>query len=75
MLSGTLLYVLLTGRHPAGPPLRSAVLLFKAIVETDPGDSPTRAGRDCEPGRREPRRPTALRRQLEGDLETIVAKA
>jgi serine/threonine protein kinase len=33
---GVLLYVLLTGSHPAGPGPRSAANLVKAITETDP---------------------------------------
>lgn len=78
---GVLLYVLLTGQHPAGT-TRSPADLVKAIVETEPprlsiATTPTRlneetikaiaAQRDSTPER--------LARQLRGDLETIVGKA
>ncbi|HEY7054937.1 MAG TPA: serine/threonine-protein kinase, partial [Vicinamibacterales bacterium] len=60
---GVLLYVLLTGRHPAGAALRSSADLVKAIIEIDPPRMSQTADTD------------ALRRQLRGDLETVVAKA
>ena len=59
---GTLLYVLLAGRHPAAGSLGSTASLVKAIVDTDP---PRLS--DASPAR--------LRRALQGDLDTIVAKA
>lgn len=59
---GVLLYLLLTGRHPAGGSVDSAAALVKAIVEVDPR-------RPSEVA------PAALRRQLRGDLDTIVMKA
>jgi eukaryotic-like serine/threonine-protein kinase len=60
---GVLLYVLLSGQHPAGPDVRSPATLVRAIVEIEP--------------RRlsEVVAPTKLRRTLRGDLDTIVAKA
>jgi tetratricopeptide (TPR) repeat protein len=59
---GVLLFVLLTGRHPAAPNIRSHADLIKAIVEVDaPRPSDVVADK--------------LRRQLRGDLDTIVAKA
>jgi serine/threonine protein kinase/Tfp pilus assembly protein PilF len=79
---GVLLYVLLTGQHPAGPAVRSPGDLLRAIVDTEPrrvSDAvvcPTetaaalaRHAAQCgtTPGR--------LRRILRGDLDTIVAKA
>jgi eukaryotic-like serine/threonine-protein kinase len=79
---GVLLYMLLTGQHPAGSKLRSAADLVKAIVDTDPTrpsdivaatsgnaeETSTNAGRRaCTPEK--------LRRMLRGDLDTIVAKA
>ncbi len=70
---GTLLYVLLSGAHPAGAAVSSAVLLFHAIAETDPAKLPgavTEAGAAARATTSE-----ALRRELRGDLETIVAKA
>ena len=80
---GTLLYVLLSGRHPAEAALRSPVDLLKAIVDTDP----RRLSDAVTPSRTEMSEtlatnaiarattPDGLRRLLKGDLETIVAKA
>ena len=59
---GVLLYVLLTGQHPAGRALDSPATLVRAIVELDP-PKPS----DTVDGR--------LQRTLRGDLDTIVAKA
>jgi serine/threonine protein kinase/tetratricopeptide (TPR) repeat protein len=80
---GVLLYLLLTGQHPAGHALRSPATLIQAIVDAeaprlsdavlDPGDSSdalTRHAREC--GGTTPAR---LSRTLRGDLDTIVAKA
>ena len=59
---GVLLYVLLTGQHPAGRAIESPATLVKAIVETDPPKpSATADGR--------------LHRTLRGDLDTIITKA
>jgi serine/threonine protein kinase/tetratricopeptide (TPR) repeat protein len=61
---GVLLYVLLTGQHPAGPGPHSPAELLKWIVETEPPRiSEVVAPRD------------KLRRLLRGDLDTIVSKA
>jgi len=80
---GTLLYILLSGRHPAGGALRSPAEIVKAIVDAEP----PRVSDAFAPGRSaeaEDRRraaeardatPDALRRELRGDLDTIVAKA
>jgi serine/threonine-protein kinase len=59
---GVLLYLLLSGQHPAGAGTRSPADLIKAIVETDP---PRLS--EAAPGK--------FRRAVRGDLETIVAKA
>lgn len=59
---GVLLYVLLTGQHPAGSALESAAALTKAIVEIDP-PRPSEVA------------PLARRRELRGDLDTILLKA
>jgi serine/threonine protein kinase/Tfp pilus assembly protein PilF len=59
---GTLLYLLLTGRHPAGEDRQSTAELVRAIVE-------------IEPDRISEAAPENLRRALKGDLDTIVAKA
>ena len=79
---GVLLYVLLSGRHPAGDATRTYAGLVRAIVEIVPppisaavtaqdaqAQDPTRAAeaRGTSPER--------LRRQLLGDLDTIVNKA
>jgi len=61
---GILLYQLLSGKHPAESALHSPADLMKAIVETQP----PRPSDAVAPT-------TKLRRALEGDLDTIVAKA
>lgn len=76
---GALLYLLLTGQHPAGPGPYSAAELVKAITETEPrrlSDAVTAygAGKDTNSANRAVA-PEKLRRQLRGDLDTIVAKA
>jgi serine/threonine-protein kinase len=60
---GTLLFLLLTGRHPAGPARSNPADLLRAIVDTVPPRPSDAADED------------ALRRHLRGDLDTIVAKA
>jgi len=80
---GTLLYVLLTGRHPAERALKSPAELVVAIVETEPqrlSDAVTdkksqkaEALDQCAALRATSAE--GLRRSLKGDLETIVAKA
>ena len=79
---GVLLYVLLTGQHPAGPGPRSPADLVKAIVDTEPrrlSDIVTSSKADEETTSANAARRTAtpdkLRRLLRGDLDTIVAKA
>ena len=70
---GTLLYLTLAGQHPAGAERTSPALLFKAIVDTAPkrlSDAATDADASTRSATRE-----GLRRQLRGDLDTIVAKA
>ena len=79
---GVLLYVLLTGQHPAGSSTQSPVDLVRAIVDTEPRrvsdsvvsrtETPASlarhaAGCGTTPGR--------LQRALQGDLDVIVAKA
>jgi len=60
---GALLYLLLTGRHPAGDAVQSAAALVKAIAD----DEPPRASDVAQP--------LSMRGRLRGDLDTIVAKA
>ena len=78
---GVLLYVLLTGQHPAGASMRSTADLVKAIVETEPDrmSSVVTAGENV-PGATaaatsRAATPDKLQRLLRGDLDTIVAKA
>jgi serine/threonine-protein kinase len=59
---GILLYVLVTGRHPAGADVASPAALMRAIVDTEPlrpSDAVT----------------TPARRMIKGDLDNIIAKA
>ncbi len=70
---GTLLYLLLTGRHPAGAVRTSPALLLKAIIDTDPR-RPSEAATDADAPARSATL-EGLRRQLRGDLDTIAAKA
>ena len=79
---GVLLYVLLSGRHPAGRDVRSPATLIRAIVDHEPPPvSEAVAGDVQEPDSLERHAArcattaTRLRRTLRGDLDTIVAKA
>lgn len=79
---GVLLYLLLTGQHPAGRDARSPAPLIRAIVDVEP-----RRVSEVVAGPHEPpdvlaghavRRgttPGRLQRLLRGDLDVIVAKA
>jgi serine/threonine protein kinase len=72
-----LLYLLLTGQHPAGPGPHSAARLVKAITETEPlRPSDTTSSANAE-SIAEKRATTAekLHRLLRGDLDTIIVKA
>jgi eukaryotic-like serine/threonine-protein kinase len=80
---GVLLYVLLTGQHPAGSNLRSAADLVRAIVDTEPArpseavaliTGANSADTDTKAAQRTST-PDKLSRLLRGDLDTIVAKA
>jgi len=79
---GVLLYVLLTGRHPAGSGVLSPADLVKAIVDVDitVPSAVVSADRNStehalEHATNRGLTPDKLRRQLTGDLDTIVAKA
>jgi len=79
---GVLLYVLLTGQHPAGKSLRSPADLVKAIVDTEPTrpsdvvtTAKTAGGETTANAARRATVPEKLSRLLRGDLDTIVAKA
>jgi len=80
--SGVLLYLLLTGRHPAGAGPHTPAGLVKAILDTDlprPSEIVARTHTNEEvsvtnAGRRTST-PDKLARLLRGDLDTIVVKA
>jgi serine/threonine protein kinase/Tfp pilus assembly protein PilF len=79
---GVLLYLLLTGQHPAGRAVDSPITLVRAIVETEPprvsdavvSRTETEMAR-AEHAARCGTTTSRLRRTLRGDLDTIVAKA
>lgn len=74
---GVLLYVLLTGRHPAGPGPYSPAELMNAVLESEPLRVSDAVGAGSLETVAECRSTTTdkLQRQLRGDLDTIVAKA
>jgi serine/threonine protein kinase len=80
--SGVLLYVLLTGQHPAGAGLHTPAGLVKAILDTEPlclseivAPTQTTAETADANAKRRSTTPDKLARLLRGDLDTIVAKA
>ena len=76
---GVLLYVLLTGQHPAGASMRSTADLVKAIVDTEPARMSSvviaEAATTSSAAASRAATPDKLQRLLRGDLDTIVAKA
>jgi serine/threonine-protein kinase len=73
---GVLLYLLLTGQHPAGPGPHSPAQLIKANVDQEAPRASSAiksAGTDAAANRAAT--PDKLRRQLRDDLDTIIAKA
>ena len=70
---GTLLYLLLAGAHPAGAARSNPAQLLKAIVDTQPR-RPSEAATAADAAARSTS-VEGLRRELRGDLDTIVAKA
>lgn len=75
---GIVLYILLTGQHPAGGSISSAAELVKAITEIEPLRASSATTSCAEPeavARDRSVTPDKLRRQLRGDVDTIVAKA
>jgi serine/threonine protein kinase/Tfp pilus assembly protein PilF len=78
---GVLLYLLLSGRHPAGPGPHSAAELVKAIVEKDPprmSETVARAEAGSEAvsaiAANRTTTPARLAHLLRGDLDTIAGK-
>src|SRR6267143_47942 len=78
---GVLLYVLLTGQHPAGRGVLSTAGLIKAIVDVEPPRASSAVAQGETEGKAfaasAERRatPWKLSRLLRGDLDTIIAKA
>jgi len=79
---GVLLYVLLTGQHPAGTGPHTPADLVKAIVDTEPTRPSDTVGSTRANGEittanatRRSTTPDKLSRLLRGDLDTIVGKA
>ena len=79
---GVMLYVLLTGQHPAGPGPHAPAELIKAVVDAEPirpseiaGETNATANLTTSNASRRGTTPDKLCRLLRGDLDTIVAKA
>src|SRR4029450_6920488 len=78
---GVLLYVLLSGRHPAGEALQSPATLIRAIVDREPARVSDAVRSDAAAADLTGHAvacgttPVRLRRLLRGDLDTIVSKA
>jgi eukaryotic-like serine/threonine-protein kinase len=78
---GVLLYELLTGHHPAGTAPKSPSDYVKAVTETEPVRLSTAVQRETSQqataslASTRATTPARLRRQLRGDLETILSKA
>jgi serine/threonine protein kinase len=71
---GVLFYLLLTGKHPAGPGPYSPATLIKAVLESEPPRPSDAAAEDEDAARNRSSTPEKLRRQLRGDLDTIIGK-
>jgi len=74
---GVLLYVLLSGQHPAGSGPHSPAELVKAVLEIEPPRASDAIPADNSNliAERRGTTPDKLRRGLRGDLDTIVGKA
>jgi eukaryotic-like serine/threonine-protein kinase len=74
---GVLLYVLLTGQHPAGPGPHSPAELMKSITETEAlrASDAIACGEEKIIVEKHGSTREKLRRQLRGDLDTILRKA
>ena len=72
---GVLLYLLLTGGHPAGVRVQSPAELVKAIVEMETPRASSTVSAGIAAAEERSVTPERLRRQLSGDLDTILGKA
>ncbi|HET6372514.1 MAG TPA: protein kinase, partial [Candidatus Polarisedimenticolia bacterium] len=72
---GVVLYVLLTGKHPAGEYAASPVDLIRAVVEREAPRASDAVGSLEDSAARRGTDPGRLRRALKGDLDNILAKA
>lgn len=74
---GALLFLLLTGHHPAGPGPHSPANLVKSITEIEPPPASQAVvlRSDMAAAQKRGTNPEKLRGQLWGDLDTIIAKA
>lgn len=75
---GVLLFLLLSGQHPAGASTRSPAEIVKAVVETETGRASDVVASCADIGDIAEKRSTSrerLPRQLRGDLDTIISKA
>ena len=79
---GVLLFELLAGCWPYHPRDRSVPFIERAVLEQEPdrpsaaiARAPERGGPDAKVSERRSTTPAALRRQLRGDLDTIVLTA
>jgi serine/threonine protein kinase/tetratricopeptide (TPR) repeat protein len=71
---GVLFYLLLTGKHPAGSGPHSPAALIKAVLEQEPARASDAITRDHGAAANRSTTPEKARRQLRGDLDTIVGK-
>ncbi|MGA7632290.1 MAG: serine/threonine-protein kinase, partial [Terriglobales bacterium] len=72
---GVLLFFLLTAQHPAGENKHSSANLVKAIVEVEAPRASEIVSAASDSAERRGTTPEKLRRQLKGDLDTILGKA
>jgi len=73
---GVLLFMLLTGQHPAGPGPHSAVqLIMKTVGQEPPRASGVISSACTDAAAARSATPEKLRSQLRGDLDRIIAKA
>jgi len=74
---GVLLYLLLSGRHPAGSGPHSPAELVKAVLDSEPPQASDTIAADNSGliAERRGTTPDKLRRELRGDLDTILGKA